>query len=107
MRATHHSATPVKVPACSRAPRLGTQEYALYALANRRVSIRPRVMRSGPLAGAVFWEIEYLGAGGGAMWARFAPTLADAMNVVYATRHARERADSLARRTTREQRNQA
>ena len=85
------SDTPVKAPACSRAPRLGTQEYALYALANRRVSIRPRVMRSGPLAGAVFWEIEYLGGGGGSMRARFAPTLADAMDVVYATRHARER----------------
>lgn len=107
MRATHRSDTSVKAPACSRAPRLGTQEYALYALANRRVSIRPRVMwRSGTLAGAVFWEIEYLG-GGGAMWARFAPTLAAAMDVVYATRHARERADSLARRTTREQRDQA
>ena len=82
---------PVRTPVCSRAPRLGTQEYALHALANRRVSIRPRVMRSGPLAGAVFWEIEYLGGGGGSMWARFAPTLADAMDVVYATRHARER----------------
>ncbi|WP_419404172.1 hypothetical protein, partial [Micrococcus sp. F3Y] len=67
------------------------QEYALYALANRRVSVRPRVMRSGTHADAMFWEIEYLGGGGGSMWARFAPTLADAMDVVYATRHARER----------------
>ena len=85
---------PVTTPlhlARSRAPRLGTQEYALYALVNRRVSIRPRVMRSGTHADAMFWEIEYLGGGGGAMWARFAPTLADAMDVVYTTRHARDR----------------
>lgn len=91
MTTAPRSDTPVRTPVCSRAPRLGSEEYALYALVNRRVSIRPRVMRSGTHADAVFWEIDYLGGGGGAMWARFAPTLADAMDVVYATRHARER----------------